>query len=266
MMDEIKPLSNRISRVEIYLAELSGYLHASLDYVSSDPQSSLTKCRIVLEKVLRFIYAQEMLRQPTGGMVGNILSDKDFIGRLPRRMLARMNAIRDIANLGPHGGEVEGGDAIRAIRDLVDVLEWFVSAYDVSALQPIQPPAVYARAQTLEILPQLRSRYSAYLRPNITSVKLGQLPDRCFLETTTMQSQGDLYNETSRREDLGFIANEPDDLFFDPARPIYENAERFVSEFDEISIINCTDLFTEAAATMIYDYWAEYGVTPTGRK
>jgi hypothetical protein len=54
MMDEIKPLSNRISRVEIYLAELSGYLHASLDYVSSDPQSSLTKCRIVLEKVLRF--------------------------------------------------------------------------------------------------------------------------------------------------------------------------------------------------------------------
>ena len=99
-MDEIKPLSDRISRIETFLAELSVYLHASLDYVASDPQSSLTKCRIVLEKVLRCIYAQEMLRQPTGAMVGNILSDKDFVGRLPRRMLARMNAIRDIANLG----------------------------------------------------------------------------------------------------------------------------------------------------------------------
>ena len=265
-MDEIKPLSDRISRIETFLAELSVYLHASLDYVASDPQSSLTKCRIVLEKVLRCIYAQEMQRQPTGAMVGNILSDKDFVGRLPRRMLARMNAIRDIANLGPHGGEVESGDAVRAVRDLVDVLEWFVCNYDASALQQTQPPTVYARAQTIEILPQLQSQYSAYLRPNITSVKFGQLADRCFLETTTAQSQGDLYNETVRREDLGFIADEPEDLFFKPTCPIYESAERFVSEFDEISIINCTDLFTEVAATMIYDYWTEHGVTPTGRK
>jgi hypothetical protein len=48
--------------------------------------------------------------------------------------------------------------------------------------------------------------------------------------------------------------------FFSPARPITENAHRFVLDFDVVSIINCTDLFTQEAATRIDAHWQQYGV------
>jgi hypothetical protein len=52
-------------------------------------------------------------------------------------------------------------------------------------------------------------------------------------------------------------------LFLKPDHSLNENAKRFLTEFDEISIINCTNLFTEEAATMIYDYWSKHGVCPS---
>ena len=33
--------------------------------------------------------------------------------------------------------------------------------------------------------------------------------------------------------------------------PLAENVRRFLQDFDELSIINCTDLFTEEAATQV---------------
>jgi hypothetical protein len=45
-----------------------------------------------------------------------------------------MNAIRDMANLGPHGDAVEPTDAVRVMRDLLEVLEWYVVKYDPNSL------------------------------------------------------------------------------------------------------------------------------------
>jgi hypothetical protein len=119
----------------------------------------------------------------------------------------------------------------------------------------------------IEILHQLKAQYAGYLRPDIVSVKLGQTKDKCYLEIATAELVAVyLHDEIIKRTDLGFISDgDYDDLFFKPARNIAENAQKFINEFDEISIINCTDLFTEQAATMIYEYWSKYGKTPSGK-
>jgi Domain of unknown function (DUF4145) len=261
MNDEHKALADRIAAVETRVAEIASYLRSALQYLSTDPQSSLTKSRVVLEKVLLSLYRTAMKKEPPRPMIGDMLSDKNFTASIPKRIVARMNAVRDMSNLGPHGGEVEAIDAVRVMRDLVDVLEWYVANYDPICLVPEDRQT----RQALEILPHLKSKYPRYLRPEIISVRFIQSDDRCHLEVTTVDHVGEsLLDETSKRTDLAFIAGGAgaDDRFFSPMRPITENAHRFVAEFDEISIINCTDLFSEDAAMRIDEFWREHGRTP----
>ena len=52
MSDEHKVLADRIAALEARVAELGTFLHSALGYLSSDPASSLTKSRVILEKVL----------------------------------------------------------------------------------------------------------------------------------------------------------------------------------------------------------------------
>lgn len=242
MTDEHKVLADRIAVLEARMPELSTFLHSAIDYLASDPASSLTKCRIILEKVLLALYRRTMRQEPSRPMIGDMFSDKAFMANIPRRIAARMNAVRDMSNLGPHGEEVDSADAIRVMRDLIDVLEWYVVHHDPSA----QVAGSSATRQALEILPQLRQKYPRYLRTEITSVRFVQSQERCYLEITTAdQVAGYLVDETSKRTDLAFIAGGSGngDAFFSPTRSTIENAHRFVSDFDVVSIINCTDLF-----------------------
>ncbi len=71
--------------------------------------------------------------------------------------------------------------------------------------------------------------------------------------TTAEMMDGYLKNETIKQDDLGFVidSKQPDGLYFSPDLPIAENVHRFLHEFDEVAIINCTDLFTEEAARQV---------------
>src|SRR5437763_434151 len=170
MSNEYKALVDRIAALEARVIELGTLLHSAFGYLSSDPASSLTKSRVILEKVLLALYRGAMKKEPPRPMIGDILADKAFVATLPRRIVARMNAIRDMSNLGPHGEQVDATDAIRVMRDLIDVLEWYVVHYDPSCHVMSGPTA----RQTLEILPQLREKYPRYLRPEIISVRFVQ--------------------------------------------------------------------------------------------
>ncbi len=64
MTNEYDILTDRVTVLEQKVADLAGYLHSALEYVSSDPQSSLTKSRIILEKLLLNIYRHAMKRDP----------------------------------------------------------------------------------------------------------------------------------------------------------------------------------------------------------
>jgi hypothetical protein len=259
MSDEHKVLAGRIAALEARVAELGTFLHSALGYLSSDPASSLTKSRVILEKVLLALYRGAIKKELSRPMIGDMLADKAFMATIPRRIAARMNAIRDMSNLGPHGEEVDAADAIRVMRDLIDVLEWYVVHHDPSC----RVAGGQEARQSLEILPQLREKYPRYLRPETTSVKFVQSQNRCYLELTTADSVNDyLVDETSKRTDLAFISNGSgdDDPTFSSRRSITENAHRFVSDLDVVSIINCTDLFTRAAAARIDAHWRRYGV------
>jgi hypothetical protein len=133
-VQERHALASRVGVIEARLAELASYLQLALAYLTSDPQSSLTKARIVLEKVLIALYRVAMKKEPARPMIGDMLADKDFVRSIPRRIHTRMNAIRDMANLGPHGEAVEPTDAVRVMRDLLEVLEWYVVKYDPNSL------------------------------------------------------------------------------------------------------------------------------------
>src|SRR5438874_1187613 len=117
MNQEHKALAERIAALEARVSDLAIYLHSALEYLTSDPQSSLTKSRVILEKVLLALYRTSLKKEPSRPMIGDMLSDKGFTAAIPRRMLARMNAVRDMSNLGPHGEEVDAADAVRVMRD-----------------------------------------------------------------------------------------------------------------------------------------------------
>lgn len=246
MSQEHDILSSRVAALEAKVAELGAYLQSALQYLSSDPQSSLTKSRVILERLLIRLYRQTMHREPRRPMIGDMLSEKEFLATLPRRITARMNAVRDMSNLGPHGGDVDMTDAVRVMRDLLDVLEWYAVNHD--------PLGSREPRDAVEILPQLKAKFPTYLRPNITSVRFAQANGRCYLEMTTAETvAGYLHNELTRREDLAFISggSGSDDKLFDPTGSVVENAHKFVSEMDEVSIINCTDLFPPEVSAKI---------------
>lgn len=257
--DYSSDLLTRIEAVEGQIGNFSEYLKASYSYLAIDPQISLTKCRIFLERMLTSIYIQEMGDQPIKSMIGNLLSDKNFAQKLPPRIRARINFARDIANAGVHGGAVDYEDAEHALRDVVYTVEWYVTHYDTPVI------SLDKNIQTFEILPKLKEQYGDYLRPEIMSVKLGQSIDRCFLEVVTWKIGEDdtddfyIQDEIIKRTDLSFVREGEDVLFFQPDRKVTENANRFVEDFDEYSIINCTDLFTDEAATLILKRWSDEG-------
>jgi hypothetical protein len=122
-------LESRISKLEKSLSAFSGELRLALHYVQPDAASSLTKSRAVLEKLLVEVYIAEMGRSPRKPLLGEILADNQFTKRIERRILSRMNAIRDLGNLGPHGEPVQPSDAIRVLDDLCEVLDWYLRSY-----------------------------------------------------------------------------------------------------------------------------------------
>jgi hypothetical protein len=115
--------------LERRLTAFAADLRFAYQYLRPDAHSSLTKSRIVLEKLVRRIYTIEMGTEPRRPLLGDMLADNQFTRRIERRVLARMHAVRDIGNLGPHGERVEQVDAARALDDLCEVLDWYIVRY-----------------------------------------------------------------------------------------------------------------------------------------
>jgi len=119
-------LENRIIKLEKSLPGFSQDLRFALQYITPDAKSSLTKSRIVMEKLLVQLYISEMGHEPRRALLGDLLVDNQFTRRFERRIVSRMNSIRDGGNLGAHGEMVEPSDAIRVLDDLCEVLEWYL--------------------------------------------------------------------------------------------------------------------------------------------
>jgi len=119
-------LESRALKLAKELSDFGAELRLACAYTQVDPASSLTKSRIVMEKLLLDVYVHEMGHEPRKPLLGDMLADNQFTRKIERRILSRMNAIRDMANLGPHGEAVEASDASRVLDDLCNILDWYV--------------------------------------------------------------------------------------------------------------------------------------------
>jgi uncharacterized protein (TIGR03067 family) len=132
-MDE---LESRALKLAKELTDFGAELRLACAYTQVDPASSLTKSRIVMEKLLLDIYGREMGHEPKKPLLGDMLADNQFTRKIERRILSRMNAIRDMGNLGPHGEAVEASDAARVLDDLCTILDWYLERTPLSGPAP----------------------------------------------------------------------------------------------------------------------------------
>ncbi|MBU9681846.1 MULTISPECIES: GIY-YIG nuclease family protein [Burkholderia] len=115
--------------------------------------------------------------------------------------------------------------------------------------EPSQSPAAQYVAE--DVTQRLRERYPTYLRSNIASVRIVQVPGRVWLEITTEEeSAGYLVDQTIQRTDLAFIAD-TDEPFFRPEDDVRLNADKLVNEYDAYSIVMTADLFHDEACRQV---------------
>ena len=126
-------LGHRVGSLEKQFRTYSEELLLALRYIQPDAASSLTKSRVVLEKLVLGLYTSEMGQEPRKPFLGDMLADNQFTRKIERRIVSRMNAIRDMGNLGPHGEPVHPSDAARVLEDLCEVLDWHSRRYPGTA-------------------------------------------------------------------------------------------------------------------------------------
>lgn len=115
--------------------------------------------------------------------------------------------------------------------------------------EPTQNPATQYVAE--DVTQRLREKYPTYLRPDISAIRIVQVPGRVWLEVSTEHEMaGYLVDQTIKRTDLAFIAD-ADEPFFRPEDDVQLNANKLVEDYDMYSIIMTTDLFHDAACSEI---------------
>lgn len=109
------------------------------------------------------------------------------------------------------------------------------------------------QANSLDILDPIRERFGLLLRGDLKAVHLIHEKQDCYLVVVTQD--GDSEGKIDQIN-LDFI-DDKNGKVFTTENSIFENARLLVEEFDNVSIINCTPLLTEAASELI-EYKFEY--------
>jgi len=125
----LNDLSQRVSQCERDFISFANELRLSFDYIHKDATSSLTKSRIVLERLLCSIEETQGSGVTERAEIGSMLKKFEKNQTIERRILSRMHAIRDMSNLGPHGEHVEPSDAAKVLFELCEILTWYRSRY-----------------------------------------------------------------------------------------------------------------------------------------
>jgi hypothetical protein len=121
------------------LSELrSGTLRA-IQVAPADPEMALTRCRKVLESMIRQVYERRIAEPPGSRPLENLLQRLVKDGHLPRRLEAYANSVRMLGNVGTHGfGEgVTADDVLHSISQLKPILLWYAQQQASESLSPI---------------------------------------------------------------------------------------------------------------------------------
>lgn len=96
----------------------------------NDPAGSLNKYRIVLERLVQWIYETEIGELPRKRALQHLIDNTQFQRVIPERVKAHLNLVRGLGNTGSHGQTgLTRADAKTAQTALLEVLEWFMDFY-----------------------------------------------------------------------------------------------------------------------------------------
>jgi formylglycine-generating enzyme required for sulfatase activity len=176
-------LQDRVAQLQMTLPAFSTELRFAVQYIQSDPKSSLTKSRIVMEKLVLQVYTAEMGHEPRKSLTGGLLGDNQFTRKIEPRIVKRMNSVRDFGNLGPHPEDAETSDAVRVLDDLCEVLEWYLRRYGgtASGVSPTASPAPPPVPPEPPPAPVIREPVRPKLLTNSIGMQLALIPAGTFL-------------------------------------------------------------------------------------
>jgi CheY-like chemotaxis protein len=106
-----------------------------------DPEMALTRCRKVLELVVREVYERRCQEVPGSRPLDELLRRITKDGHLPARVAAYANTVRELGNVGAHrfGENLTAADVSRSLSNLEPVLEWYVREECPSATKRAEP-------------------------------------------------------------------------------------------------------------------------------
>lgn len=108
--------------------------------------------------------------------------------------------------------------------------------------------------ESIEILNQFKKRYGEIMNPRVSSIKITQVEQRVWVESTLDDDiGGGLLDQTILRRDLGMIADsDKKGLAFSPKKPILENAKKYLDSMPAIHYVNSAMLFKKDSFDKLY--------------
>ena len=109
--------------------------------VNTEPVSTASYCRLVLEEVIHLIYQEEYIEYPYNKELMNLMTQEEIKRIIPFMHQNGIHLVRKIGNNAAHYGKrVSNKDALQSIKYLYGFLKWFAGTYSP---EKIELPGVF---------------------------------------------------------------------------------------------------------------------------
>jgi type I restriction enzyme R subunit len=113
-------------------------LKTAEERVYTEPISTASYCRLVVEESMHLIYDIEHLEKPFNTDLVNLMNDEEIKNIIPFQLIEGLHIIRKKGNNAVHyGNKINAKDALISIRYTYDFTKWFAQNY--STVAPILP-------------------------------------------------------------------------------------------------------------------------------
>jgi len=104
--------------------------------VFTEPQSSASYCRYILEQTVHHIYELEQLEKPYNTELASLMQQPEFKAIVPYQFQDGLSYVRKTGNSSVHfGNKIVGNDALNSIKYLFSYLKWFANTYSPNGVE-----------------------------------------------------------------------------------------------------------------------------------
>lgn len=119
-------LLEKASLLETELDEITGFFQRAIQFEKVHPHCSLNSIRTIEERLVLSHYRMVTGKEPKSTLLGHLLSLEEYKSKIDWHVFARMWYLKDLGNLGSHGGEISAVDTAEALRCLGFLLDWYL--------------------------------------------------------------------------------------------------------------------------------------------